>query len=178
MPEKYENPNIKIDLSKLKVFTKRVESALERTSRTLAARGAEEMIQNITINDQIDTGAMRASVFFQTYNDAKVNYQRGITEATAAAKIPGKKTGRTFDFKKKINAIEWEPGSIFESKVGISAEYAKWQEWKHLKFLYPAFQTVRAESKSIFNREMRSEIKSFTPNRSLNRVERFNLRKV
>lgn len=131
------------------------------------------MIDNITIQDRVDTGAMRASTFFEAGFGPSGGFGRvsTIAAATAKALVPGKKTGRTFAFEPESEV--WNPKGMLEVKVGISASYAIYQEQggfrAHFnprtgnlveyyvqggKFAAKAYETVKQQANDIMTAEL------------------------
>lgn len=134
---------------------KGLQNAASRGLRQIGLDLADEINLNITINNQVDTGAMRASVFVDATGTVGQTRGQSIGEATWRASQPGVKSGETFDFGEKIETdITWRPQGKLEAKVALSAEYAKWQE-KRIKFLAPAMDTVRSRQELIMSRELK-----------------------
>lgn len=132
---------------------KAVELAASRAVRSLAMLVSEEAQMNITINDQIDTGAMKASVFVEAEGLNIDTREQSISQATAAAAIPGKKTGKAFPFEPANE--EWNPDGPLEAKVGVSAEYGYDQEYLReddLSFFRPALEEVNKRVDEVVTR--------------------------
>lgn len=146
--------------------------AASRGIRVIGARVAEEIIDNITIQDRVDTGAMRASTFFEAGFGSTGRFGRisTIDDARAKAKIPGKKSGNTFDFEDASE--EYRPKGLLEVKVGVSASYAIYQEQggrvegidpngnavgyfrQGGKFAAKAYDTVKSQANDIVKAEL------------------------
>lgn len=150
-----------MDFRKMAGVKSKLHDALRETVVTLTALVAEETIENITTNNQVDTGAMRATVFMEvdgstvTVNDREA----ALAIAEALSKIPGVKSKKAQeDFQPEMN-ITWNPEGPFQGKAALGAEYAKWQE-KRIKFIAPAFDHVKRFSNrvttQIFKKALRS----------------------
>lgn len=133
---------------------KELQDAASRGVRQIALDLADEINLNITINNQVDTGAMRASVFMDASGTQQRSRGQSIGEATWLASQPGKKSGATFKFAEKIADEEWHPKGKLEAKVGLSAEYAIWQE-RRIKFAAPAVDVIQGRRLSIMSRELK-----------------------
>jgi hypothetical protein len=117
-----------------------LQEGISLALRSLAFEAAENAQEQILENKQIDTGAMKASVFVHIGGSGESTRPEAVTEATLAATRPGAKSGRTRDFK--ASPEKWTPENDFEVKVGVSASYAVYQE-DRIAFLAPAADSIR-----------------------------------
>jgi hypothetical protein len=131
-----------------------LQNAASRGLRQIGLDLADEINLNITINNQVDTGAMRASVFMDASGTQQRSRGQSIGEATWLASQPGRKSGATFKFAEKIADEEWQPQGKLEVKVALSAEYAIWQELM-IKFMDPAVDLIHGRNIQIFSRELK-----------------------
>lgn len=131
-----------------------LRNAASRGLRQIGLDLADEINLNITINNQVDTGAMRASVFMDATGTQTRSRGRSIGEATWLASQPGRKSGATFNFAEQIADEEWQPQGKLEVKVALSAEYAMWQERK-IKFMAPAVDVMHTRKVQIMSRELK-----------------------
>lgn len=124
------------------------DKAIEKgASEGLAALGfvlQEEIQNNIQLNQQVDTGAMRTST--HTVTDSKDNRQGAIEDAKRKAAIPGVKSGRTHDAPASIPGTEIvDPMTV---KVAMAMEYAEAQEALN-PFAAPAVATVTPKAEGL-----------------------------
>ena len=133
--------NVEIDFSKKQGYLAKVREALRQSTIAVASEIAKATIENINVNNQVDTGAMLASVYISWANNQSTNKQKAVMEATAKALIPGIKSKRTFKFDPVAQG--WIPKGQYQAKVAVSANYAMWQEFKHMKFISTAFDEVK-----------------------------------
>ena len=131
-----------------------IKNAASKAVRMTEARLAEELIDEITIQDLIDTGAMRASVFVGSSGTVIMSRSDAIGKATLQAQIPGKKSKRTFNFGEEIASTEWTPSTKFQGKVAISAGYAYYVNRKK-QFFEKSLEVVRPLVDDIFKAEFR-----------------------
>lgn len=117
-----------------------VQKGVSLAIRDLAFLALDEVQENIVKNEQVDTGAMKASAFVHIGGDSDSLREQAKAEAAKLAAGPGAKTkgGREFE----AFPSEYTPETPLEAKVGISASYAGPQE-KRLAFLGPAVDKVR-----------------------------------
>ena len=128
-----------------------LRNAASKGVRQIALDLVNEVQLHIDINNQVDTGAMKASVFMDASGTQHRTRGESIGDAAWMASQPGVKTGRTFNFADHVEPDQlWQPKGKLEAKVALSAEYAKWQE-KRLKFLAPAADQTRGRSEQVMS---------------------------
>lgn len=131
-----------------------LQDAASRGLRQIALDLVNEIQLNIDINNQVDTGAMKASAFMDSSGTYRKSRGRSIGEATWKASQPGRKSGATFNFAEQIADEEWQPKGKLEAKVALSAEYAIYQERK-IKFMAPALDIIQSRKTEIMAKELR-----------------------
>lgn len=137
--EKYGD--VELDFSKMEGVKKKLNKVLRHALISISAEIAEQTSEEITINNQVDTGAMRASIFLDLIGDGSMTRSAALSSAKIKAALPGAKSGRPHDFHEAVST--WDPRGAYEAKVALSAEYAKYQE-KRMPFLLTAFDIVKA----------------------------------
>ena len=145
MVEKYGD--VELDFSAMAGMKIRIDGWVQLAITTIAAELAEATEEEITVNNQVDTGAMRVSVYLDISGDGTLSASMksrvmAIGDATSLAAQPGRKSGRTHKFMPEDN-ITWVPQGEFQAKVALSADYAVYQEIR-IPFLLTAYDQVSA----------------------------------
>jgi hypothetical protein len=136
-----------------------IQRAAEAAIRETSLRLAEATIDEVTIYDLIDTGALRASIFVGHDGTVISTRESAIAKASIEATSPGKKSGRTFTFGEHVASETWKPTTKLQTKVGISANYANAihnRKRNPIKFFRKAFEEVFPEVPKIFGKHFKS----------------------
>jgi hypothetical protein len=139
MPE----DDVIVRLGGLKRLRSKFPQMIRVISTTIALELDAAIQENITINNQIDTGAMRAGVFVDVFNGDQ-GRESAISKARAEGSKPGAKSGRAQKLDGDF-AIEesWKPEQDGDAKVGMVMDYSAPQN--ALKaFVKPAVAEVKA----------------------------------
>jgi len=138
--KKVNIPDVVVDFSGWDRALAEVEKGVAEAIRDLAFTALEHVQENITANEQIDTGAMKASAFVHIGGSGENGREEAESRARQAIAGPGAKTkgGREFE----TLPVVWVPDNELEAKVAVSASYAGPQE-SRIAFLAPAADAIR-----------------------------------
>lgn len=101
------------------------ESAIAKALRKTVIDIEANAKNNVTNQDSIDTGALRASIFSETPD--KPGYAAAEAEAVMASRTPGRHSGRPNPNFVMLDAPE--PPRALEAIAGVGAEYAVYVEF-------------------------------------------------
>lgn len=135
-----------------------IEEGIRKAEIVILTEGAAGVIDQITVNNQVDTGAMRASPYIETGEHAKTeipNREESIAKGKELASHPGVKSGKPHDFNEEMD-ITWRPRRL-QGKLALSADYAKYQE-DLIPFLAPTFDDLNSRAQGIANDIIKKEL--------------------
>jgi len=137
--------------AKVNFYTQKVRLAINRATEhsleAIAHRIVSRAQENITANDQIDTGFMRASVYMMSKNES------GYDKCDPSGEYPNT-GGQTV--RRKLAPELSLPGGV-GALVAAGAEYAIYQEMRK-PFLYKAAEQTAREVGGIIEITARKEI--------------------
>lgn len=115
--------------------------------------------ENVTINDTIDTGSMRASIFFTTGSQS--NYDKAKSEAEAAAAEPGRKSGQARSIQM---APEERPEDDLTAIIAVGVEHGIYVELGTVDmdanpYLTPAAEEVMGVLDEVLAKYINREVK-------------------